>query len=193
MALPLYTDFVGLLQNRALYFGQVPPDAHHHQQALTLYTASGCKDVPVRIHNDSQLIKIRRHGKNKYGYFFELFYTLLRQITCLSVRWWNIDDMVKPARSEQGTVQTIRSVCRSYNHHIIVANFLVVQLSSIKKDDQNTAYWSVVAFAWKWGRSHISRISDHVLSVAFLCSLCLEDLLRSSPLQRFQADSIHLI
>lgn len=84
--------------------------------------------------------------------FFELFYTPLRQITCLPVGWWNIDDMVKPARSEQSTVQTVRSVCRSYNHHIIVANFLVVQLSSIKKDDPITAYWSVVAFAWKWGR-----------------------------------------
>lgn len=45
--------------------------------------------------------------------------------------------MVKPARSEQGTVQTVRSVCCSYNHHIIVANFLVVQLSSIKKMTQS--------------------------------------------------------
>lgn len=65
--------------------------------------------------------------------FLTFFYTPLRQITCLAVRWRNMDDMVKPARSEQGAVQTVGSVCRSYYHHIIVANFLVVQLSRIKK------------------------------------------------------------
>lgn len=38
--------------------------------------------------------------------------------------------MVKPAWSEQGTVQTVWSVCGSYYHHIFVANFLTVRLES---------------------------------------------------------------
>lgn len=50
------------------------------------------------------------------------------QITCLLVRWWNIDDVVKPAGSEQCTVQTVWSVRGSYDHHVFVANLLTVQL-----------------------------------------------------------------
>lgn len=102
--------------------------------------------------------------------------------------------MVKPAGSEQGTVQTVRSVCSSYDHHIFVANFLALQLSRKRhKVTYMTPHCPATTFIMKTWRILNARISNHLLSVAFLCSLPLEDLLCAPPLHGLQANSIHLI
>lgn len=105
--------------------------------------------------------------------------------------------MVKPAGSEQGAVQTVRSVCGSYNHHIFVANFLTVQLSSKggkkKKVKQIAAHCSAATLSMKMGKIQNTIISNHLLSVDFLHSFSLQDLLCTPPLHGLQANSIHLI
>lgn len=62
-----------------------------------------------------------------------------------------------------------------------------------KKVKQITAHCSAATLSMKMGKIHNTIISNHLLSVDFLHSFSLQDLLCTPPLHGLQANSIHLI
>lgn len=69
------------------------------------------------------------------------------------------------------------------------------QAKGVKKKivKQIDAHCSAATLSMKMGKIHNTRISNHLLSVDFLHSFSLQDLLCTPPLHSLQANSIHLI
>lgn len=62
--------------------------------------------------------------------------------THLPVRWGHVEDVVQPARPEEGGVQSLGSVGGSNHQHLLAADLLKVHLQGDKHSSEPESSWS---------------------------------------------------